>query len=303
MDAPTQALLGRMWQDFADFPADPTVADRRASLRRMADLYGPPLAEIALYEERWIAGGLRVRIYRPLNVTAAVPVLLHLHGGGWVLGDPETYERVCRAYCAAGGCIVVDVDYRLAPEHPYPAGLIDSETALRWVAENAASFGGDATRIAVTGDSAGGALAAALCQRTDIPVALLVLVYPMLTVQPGAETPSRIALGDGRFFLGTADIRRAEREYLADPVDGSSAGASPLLATELTGHPPSLIVTAGLDPLRDEAEQYADRLCAAGVDVAYECVPNTIHAFVLFGGAISAGAAAIARIGERLRRL
>src|SRR6185295_19471726 len=153
----------------------------------------------------------------------------------------------------AAGCIVVDVHYRRAPEHKYPAALVDCEAALDWTATNAAALGGDGARICVTGDSAGGNLAAALCQRATAPLALQVLVYPVMTARADAVFASRAALGDGRYFLREFDIKNAEREYLNEPGDGDERGASPLTAPGevLCKLPPTLIITAEFDPLRD----------------------------------------------------
>ncbi|MFN3583323.1 alpha/beta hydrolase [Phenylobacterium sp.] len=308
-DAETAALLAAMVTDFADVPAEPTVEDRRAMLRRMALAYGPapsPVARIGDREVPGPAGPVPVRIYWPAEPAGSPPPLvLHIHGGGWAIGDPEGYERVCRAYCAAGGCVVVDVHYRRAPEHRYPAALEDCEAALAWAAREAGVLGADPARIAVTGDSAGGNLAAALCQRAGVPLALQVLVYPVISASAHTDFPSRAALGDGRFFLREADIRNAEAEYLPGPAAGEEPGASPILAAEdvLARLPPTLIVTAGLDPLRDEGAAYAARLAAAGVPVEHVCVDGTIHAFVLFAGRISKGAAVIAGIGRRIREL
>jgi len=308
-DAETSALLAAMAVDFADVPVEPTVQDRRAMLRRMALAYGPAPALIARVEDREIpgpGGPIPLRIYWPDEPAGSPPPLvLHIHGGGWAIGDPEGYERVCRAYCAAGGCVVVDVHYRRAPEHKYPAALEDCEAALTWAAKEAGSLGADPTRVVVTGDSAGGNLAAALCQRARIPLALQVLVYPVISASAHADFPSRPALGDGRFFLRDADIRNAEAEYLPDPTAGEEPGASPILSADpvIASLPPTLIVTAGLDPLRDEGSAYAERLAAAGVPVEHVCVEGTIHAFVLFAGRISKGAAVIAEIGRRIRAL
>jgi acetyl esterase len=301
LDEETRALLARMGRDFADASPTPTIEERRAALRFMADEYGPAPAPVAGWENH-TDGGLPLRIYRPVTPCSATPPLvLHLHGGGWALGDRDSYERVCRAYCAAAGAILVDVDYRRAPEHRYPAALDDAEAALRWVIDNAASLGGDVRRLVVTGDSAGGNLAAALCQRHPADVALQVLVYPVLTASDDALLASRHALGDGRFFLRRFDIKRAEYEYLADSGRNDEPGVSPLLACDLAGLPPAMIVTAGFDPLRDEGEAYADRLRTANVRVTYDCVPGTIHGFVLFAGALSTGRAAIERIGAAIR--
>jgi acetyl esterase len=303
-DAETQALLARMGGDFASWSPTPTIDERRAALQFMADSYGPEPATVASIEDRQIAGSIRLRIYHPLQPSdAAPPVVLHIHGGGWALGDPDSYARVCRAYCAASGAIVVDVDYRRAPEHFYPAALDDCEAALRWTSMHAAALGGDPARLVVTGDSAGGNLAAALCQRRAAPVALQILVYPVLTASDDTAFASRHELGDGRFFLSLADIRRAEREYFGASGRESEPGASPVLAADLTGLPPALIITAELDPLRDEGTAYAAQLRRAGIDVQYQCVPGTIHGFVLFAGALASGRAAIERIGTAIRNL
>lgn len=308
LDQDAAALLARMGADFADAPADPTVAERRQALLTMARAYGPEPAPVAsMHDQVLKAPGrpIRVRVYRPLDGGRRPPIIVHIHGGGWVLGDPDSYEQVCRAYCSAAGAIVVDVDYRRAPEDRYPAALKDCEAALDWVHAHAREIGGDPARIVVTGDSAGGNLAAALCQRTRVPVALQVLVYPVLSASPSADFPSRRAFGDGSYFLREFDIKRAETEYLPRPEDGDQVGASPLLASHgvLAKAPPALIITAGLDPLVDEAAAYAERLRAAGVPVEYLCFGGTIHGFVLFAGALAKGRAAIERIGDAVRAL
>lgn len=308
LDDDAAALLARMGADFADAPADPTVAERRLALLTMARAYGPEAAPVSSTHDRVIqAPGrpIRLRIYKPVANGRRPPVILHIHGGGWVLGDPDAYERVCRAYCAAAGAVVVDVDYRRAPEDKYPAALKDCEAALDWIHAHARDLGVDPARIVVTGDSAGGNLAAALCQRTRVPVALQVLVYPVMSASPTAAFGSRAELGDGSFFLREFDIRRAETEYLARPEDGDQVGASPLLASPgvLAGVAPALIITAGLDPLVDEGAAYAELLRQAGVPVDYACYDGTIHGFVLFAGALAKGRAAIDRIGAAVRAL
>jgi acetyl esterase len=307
-DAETADLLRSMAVDLASFPPAPTLEDRRAVLRQMAEAYGPAPARVERLENRVIdgpRGPIPLRIYWPRDTVGRPPLLVHVHGGGWVIGDPDGYERVCRAYCDAGRCVVVDVHYRRAPENKYPAALEDCDAALAWAVAHAAELGADPARIAVTGDSAGGNLAAAMCQRSAAPLALQVLVYPVMSASARADFPSRSALGDGRFFLREVDIRHAEVEYLADPGQGEETGASPLLASDavLARLPPTLIVTAALDPLRDEGRAYADRLAAAGVAVDHVCVEGAIHAFVLFAGRSSKGAAVISDIGRRIRAL
>jgi acetyl esterase len=308
VDADTAALLTRMAVDFAGAPAHPTVAERRQGLDVVAELYGPALSPMAQIVDRIVpgpGGGVPVRIYRPIEpAVEKPPILLHIHGGGWVLGGPDAYARVARAYCQASGCMVVDVDYRRAPEHKHPCALEDCLAVLDWAAAEAEALGADGSRLFVTGDSAGGHLAALVCQKAEVALAGQVLVYPVMTASAAADFASRRDLGDGRWFLREFDILRAETEYFA-PGDAAreTADGSPLLASKavLAALPPTLVVTAGLDPLRDEGAAYADALRAAGVDVAHDCVPGVIHGYVLFAGEIEAGWASIERIGAWIR--
>lgn len=303
----------------AGFPVDPDVTQRRQGLVAAVQSYGPGMAATGPVQDRTISGPdgpVRVRIYLPVrpgalpsgvgrNVGGAVPLLLHIHGGGWVLGDPDGYGPVVSHYAAASGCVVVDVDYRRAPEHKYPAAARDCEAALDWAHANARALGADPRRIVVTGDSAGGHLAAGLCQRTRTPVALQILMYPVISAGRGADFASRRQLGDGRWFLREFDILRAEREYF-DTDQDREAWPGNLLAAPmrvLRRQPPTLIVTAGLDPLRDEGEAYAARLQAAGVKCELRRVEGAIHGFVLFAGQIDAGRAWIDEIGRRVRRV
>ena len=303
----TAALLAAMATDFAGAPADPTVDERRQGLNIAAELYGPAAAEVSRIEDRVAPGPhgpVPVRIYWPpgRDVARLRPLLVHIHGGGWVLGDRDGYARICRAYCAAGDCIVVDVDYRRAPEHKHPVALDDCQAALAWAAANARALGGDPARIVVTGDSAGGHLAAATCQQTSIPVALQILVYPVMSASAHADFPSRRRLGDGAYFLREFDILRAESEYFSPHDDRESAPASPLLAPieVLSRQPRTVVVTAGLDPLCDEGAAYAAALKRAGVDAREWRIKGTIHGFILFAGRIGKGRDVILRIGQAL---
>lgn len=323
VEAQTAAFLARLARDgaaaqAAGFPVDPDVAQRRQGLVAAVQSYGPGMAATGPVQDRTIAGPdgpVPLRIYLPArpgvppsgagrNAGGAVPLLLHIHGGGWVLGDPDGYGPVVSHYAAASGCVVVDVDYRRAPEHKYPAAARDCEAALDWAHANARALGADPRRIVVTGDSAGGHLAATLCQRTRTPVALQILIYPVISAG-GADFPSRRQLGDGRWFLRESDILRAEQEYFEAGQDCEAWPANPLAAPMrvLRRQPPTLIVTAGLDPLRDEGEAYAARLRAAGVQCELRRVEGTIHGFVLFAGQIDAGRAWIDEIGRRVRRV
>ncbi|RZJ00932.1 MAG: alpha/beta hydrolase [Brevundimonas sp.] len=309
VDPDTARLLADMAVDFSNAPADPTVEERRQGLNIAADLYGPEPARVAAIEHLFASGphgAVPLRIYRPAGAARRPrPVVAHIHGGGWVLGDPDGYERVCRAYCAAGDCVVVDIDYRRAPEHKHPVALEDCLAALDWIAANSVSLGGDPGRLVVTGDSAGGHLAAAVCQETSVPVALQVLVYPVMSASARADFPSRKALGDGRYFLREFDILRAETEYFTPDEDRERAPASPLLASTdvLARQPRTLVVTAGLDPLCDEGAAYVDALRSAGAEAREHRVPGTIHGFILFAGRIPIGLAAIAEIGREIQSL
>lgn len=324
VEAQTAAFLARLARDgaaalAAGFPVDPNVAQRRQGLVAAVQSYGPGMAAAGPVQDRTIAGPdgpVPVRIYLPArpgalpsgagrNAGGAVPLLLHIHGGGWVLGDPDGYGPVVSHYAAASGCVVVDVDYRRAPEHKYPAAARDCEAALDWAHANARALGADPRRIVVTGDSAGGHLAAGLCQRTRTPVALQILMYPVISAGRGADFASRRQLGDGRWFLREFDILRAEREYFEADQDREAWPGNLLAAPMRVLHrqPPTLIVTAGLDPLRDEGEAYAARLQAAGVKCELRRVEGTIHGFVLFASQIDAGRAWIDEIGRRVRRV
>lgn len=305
----TAALLAAMVVDFAGAPADPTVEERREGLKAAADLYGPPVARvdsIVRAEARGPAGPVPLRIYTSQGATSRPkPLVLHIHGGGWVLGDPDGYERIARAYCAVGDCVLIDVDYRRAPEHKHPAALEDCLAALDWGARNARRLGADPRRIVVTGDSAGGHLAAAVCQTSSRAIALQLLVYPVMDASPSAAYASRQALGDGRFFLREFDILRAEREYFTDDQTARReiAPASPVRAPAgvLRRLPPTVVITAGLDPLVDEGSAYVAAIRAAGGRAEESRYEGTIHAFVLFAGRLSAGRRAISEIGDRIR--
>ncbi|MFA7261678.1 MAG: alpha/beta hydrolase [Caulobacter sp.] len=301
----TAALLARMAGDFAGAPAEPSVEERRQGLAAAALLYGPEPAVVARVETAAAPGPngpVPLRIYRPLGAPRRGPAAIHIHGGGWVLGGPDSYERVARAYCAASGCVVVDVDYRRAPEHRYPVALEDCLAALDWVRRNARRLGVDRRRLVVTGDSAGGHLAAAVCQQTRVQVALQILVYPVTSASARANFASRRDLGDGRYFLREFDILRAETEFFAADVDRERAPASPLLArpSTLRRQPPTVVITAGLDPLADEGAAYAAAIRDAGGRSEEIRVEGVIHGFVLFAGQIGRGREIIAEIGRRI---
>jgi acetyl esterase len=232
-----------------------------------------------------------VRVYTPPDGgSGRPPVLVYYHGGGWSLGSLATYDSICRALTRGSGALVVSVDYRLAPEHPFPAAVEDAHLALEWVARNAADLGGDARRLAVAGDSAGGNLATVVARRARqerLPVIFQALIYPS-TQLVRTDFPSYREYGED-FWLTTRAVEAFRGFYLPDPRLWSHPDASPLLAPDeaLRGLPPALVWSAGCDPLRDEGKAYADRLAALGVEVEYRLEPEMIHACLnLFNSAL-----------------
>jgi len=229
-------------------------------------------------------------------------VLVFFHGGGWVIGDLETHDVLCRQITAEAGIEVVAVDYRLAPEHKFPAAVDDAWAATKWVVANAGKLGIDPKRVAVGGDSAGGNLAAVvalLARDAGGPaIALQVLLYPVTDFT--TETGSYRECADG-YLLTLDSMRWFFDHYLKSPAEAGDWRASPLRAPSHAGLPPALIVTAGFDPLRDEGEAYAKKLRAAGVRVDYICYGGMVHGFVPMGRLIQAGNRAASHVATSLR--
>jgi len=250
-------------------------------------------------------GTIPLRLYRPAGAAegAALPALVYFHGGGWVIGDLDTHDVVCRTLCAGSGCAVLSVDYRLGPEHRFPAAVDDCLAATRYARNEAAELGLDAARIAVGGDSAGGNLAAVVClalRDAGAPVpAFQLLIYPATDMR--AVAPSHTTNGQG--YLLTADsVAYYRGHYVADPAEWGDWRASPLLATDHAHLPPALVLTAGFDPLRDEGRQYADALSGAGVPTQYVCFERQIHGFVTMGRVIDEANTALSLCAAVLRR-
>ena len=227
------------------------------------------------------------------------PLVVWLHGGGWMVGSSASYRAALRVLANASGAVVLSVDYRLAPEHPFPAALEDTLAAVRWAAAQGAAAGGDPARLAVAGDSAGGNLAAVAARRLrgEVELRLQALVYPVIDASLGTE--SYRLFGD-RYGLTAATMRRYWRVYL-DGADGSHPDASPLRARDLSGVAPAWILTADHDVLRDEGEEYARALERAGVPVAVRRWPGTIHGFVRWVSAAGVARAAIGELAQALR--
>jgi acetyl esterase len=250
-------------------------------------------------------GAIPLRMYRPAGVpeSTRLPAYVYFHGGGWVIGDLETHDVLCRQLTAASAASVVSVDYRLAPEHKFPAAADDAWAATRWIVAHAAELGLDAGRLAVGGDSAGGNLAAvvALMARDAGGPAIRqqVLIYPVTDVM--RETGSYADFAEG-YMLTRDSMRWFIAHYLRSRNDARDWRVSPLRAPSLAGLPPALIVTAGFDPLRDEGEMYAGRLRDAGVMVDYVCYGGMVHGFAGMGKLIDTAQRAVSLIGDTLRQ-
>lgn len=284
-----------------------TVAERRASIERLLALGGEPEA-VARLEKRSIpgpAGPLRVWIYTPAGAPLGLlPGLVYFHGGGFVAGSLETHDPICRSLANASGCRLIAVDYRLGPEAPFPAAVLDACAATRWTAEHAARLGIDARLIGVCGDSAGATLAAVVAQSIAAekgpPLTLQFLLCPI--VDYGAETASRNAFASG-YLLDREMLEHDLRHYMGQGGDAGDPRISPLRAQHLEGLPPACIHTAECDPLRDEGAAYAERLERAGVRVSYRCHPGMIHLFYGLQALIPYAAAAYRLMGADIRAL
>jgi acetyl esterase len=244
---------------------------------------------------------IAVRAYRPvLNET--LPALVFFHGGGWTIGDLDTHDVVCRQLALGARCAVFSVDYRLAPEHPFPAALEDCFSTTQYVFSNAQKLKVDPARIAVGGDSAGGNLAAvvALMARDAgaPPLAYQLLIYP--ATDQRCDFPSHERNGQG-YLLTKEGIQFFRAGYLPNPKDRTDWRASPLLAASHADLPPAFVLTAGYDPLLDEGRAYAERLAKSGVEVAYREYSDMVHGFVLFGGVVDTANGAVTECCERLR--
>jgi acetyl esterase len=261
-----------------------------------------PVAEVVDREVPGPDGTVPIRLYRP-DAAPGLPVLVYFFGGGWVLGTIDTADAVCRRLANAAGCVVVAVGYRLAPEHKFPAAVHDCHAATAWVAAHADDLGVDPRRIAVGGDSAGGNLAAAvalLARESGPALAGQLLVYP--NTDYAARTAS-LKASRHTWWFNRISVAWYWGHYLARPEDGLHPLASPLRAESLAGLPPALVITAEFDPLRDEAEEYAHRLAASGVDVELTRYDGMVHGFFCMGGDLDDGAAAVAQAATHLREV
>jgi len=248
-------------------------------------------------------GNLALRFYWPeVQQTELAPVIMFFHGGGHVIGSLNSHDLVARNMCADTGYLVVSVDYRMGPEHKFPAAPEDCYAATKWVAENTRQLAVDPDRIAVAGDSAGGNVTAVTAigirDEGDIPPLLQVLIYPVAGGAP--ETPSHYEFAEG-LLLTRANILWFYDQYLDQPEDAADPRFAPLLAEDLSGLAPALVIVAGYDPLRDEGIAYAERLHAAGVKVELANYEGMVHGFVSLADAVDQGKVAIDQITAALR--
>jgi acetyl esterase/lipase len=262
-------------------PTEARIHNRRGA--EAATAYPPiPMARVEAMTVPGQGGAIPARFYVPGGLPAgeSAPLLVFYHGGGWVIGDLDTHDGVCRFLAAAAGTAVLSIDYRLAPEHPFPAAVEDAWAGFAWATANAAELGVDPNRIAVGGDSAGGNMAGVvslLAKAAGGPLpAMQLLIYP--PTDAAGDLPSRHLFREG-FLLTKADMDEWQHHYLPPGTDAADPRASILLAPDLSGLPPAYVATAGFDPLRDEGEAYALRMRAAGVQVALRRHPGLIHGF------------------------
>ena len=311
LDGRTQWLLQLLARSGQPPIEKSTVAEARTNCDAFMLQTGGGAAPIGEMIDRTIegpAGRMRIRIYRPAGTVARLlPAILYFHGGGWVMGSLEGYDLVYRYFCAQSECALIAVDYRLAPEHKFPAGIDDAVAAFRWLSANAIELGVDPARIVIAGDSAGGnisAVAAQLLHGEARPPCLQWLMFPATDL--GFDTPSYASCGEG-FFRTRAAMEWFRGHYLNDLAEIEDPRVSPLRAADLSGVAPALIFTSGIDPLRDEGHAYADRLTAAGVKTVHREFESLIHGFTGMRGALQAAARAmddmVAGLRHELARL
>jgi acetyl esterase len=297
------ALLAEMEKQELPPPETMTVEQNREMILEFRELAGPPeeVAEVVDLTAPGPEGPIPVRLYVPEG-ERPLPVLVYFHGGGWVIGNIESHDGACRALANRSGCLVASVDYRLAPEHRFPAAVDDAYAATVWAAEKIGDFGGDAARLAVGGDSAGGNLAAVVSQlaaaRGGPSIAFQLLVYP--SVDRHDDSPSMTENAEGP-LLTVAWMEWFWGHYLTGPDDALDPRVSPGLTADLSGLPPALVVTAEYDPLRDQGARYAQQLRDAGVDAEHRNYDGMIHGFIQMAGILDGARAMLDDAAAALR--
>lgn len=304
LDAESEAILAA--RRLADIPAVATqtvnqVRASRKSWRQSTHVPTQQVHEVVDLQVPTDDGTVGVRTYRP-NTTTGLPVIVYLHGGGWVIGDLDHSDALCRLLCLEAAALIVNVEYRLAPEHKYPAAAEDCFAVVCWLGEHASQLRADARRMAVAGSSAGGNLAAATTlmsrDRGGPELSAQLLVCPVM--DSSCVSPSFVEFADG-YIVSAEDMRWYWQQYLEREVQASEPYACPLRADDLSGLPDALVITAECDPVRDDGERYATRLRSAGVAVRHTRYPGTLHGFFAMPGANAKGTLAVREAAAWLR--
>jgi acetyl esterase len=302
LDPQVKVLLDMMKGMPSFSELSPAAARKQTSeMRAMRNAVPPAVTNV---EDRKIpgpAGSIPVRIYTPAG-SGPFPVLVYYHGGGFVIGDLESHDGVCRQLTNGAGCVTVAVDYRLAPEAKFPAAVDDCYAATRWVSENVAQLNADPSRLAVGGDSAGGNLAAVISilarDRKTPKIVFQLLIYPATDITCSAPSHKT----NTEYILTPADIRWFMGHYLRNDDDVRNPLASPMFTTSFNGLPPALIITAEFDPLRDEAEDYGQKLREAGVPVQVSRYEGMVHGFISMNDMLDKGKDGIAEAASALKK-
>lgn len=304
LDPQAQALMTLLSEKGIPPVYTQTPLEARASYRARRTFTQPDAPEVGRVQDLYFSHSgvdIPVRVYHPPGVTPALPALVYLHGGGWTIGDLDTHDVLCRMLCLQAAGVVVLVDYRMGPEHKFPAAYEDAVAAWQWVASQAQALGVDPTRIAMGGDSAGGNLAAAAClglREQGLTPVMQLLIYPSTLMAP--ETASYQTNGQG-YMLTRESMAWYSGHYLRGPQDAQDWRASPQLAASHAHLPPAFVLTAGFDPLRDEGLMYADALSQAGVSSQYVCFERQIHGFITMGRVLQEANTAVALCAQALR--
>lgn len=315
MPAALEASTVRLLSMAAGLSEDPGSGGGIGRLREQHEAaqshWDVPQVDVWKEEQRSIDGphgDIALRLYWPeaANSLKDLGLLVAYHGGGWVMGSLNTYDNFCRYLCKYGEAIIISVEYRLAPEHKFPVAVDDSYAALSWVAGNAQALGGDVTRLCVGGDSAGGNLAAVMCHLASTNqgpnISRQLLFYPCLAMYGNHGYGSRREYGAGDYGLSDTRLLGCRDLYARSEADYRDIRISPILAESFAGLPAALIIMPEYDPLRDEGEDYAAKLEAAGVDVEYRLYPGVVHGFMSQSGIVGIGLEALNAAAAYLRR-
>lgn len=309
LDPQAQALMQLMVEKGVPPVNTLTPVQARESYRSRRAFTQPDAPEVYQVADQVIESNgvnVPVRVYHPhtAQTQKSLPALVYIHGGGWTIGDLDTHDVLCRSLCLQAGVVVVSVDYRMGPEHKFPAAYDDSVAAFNWTVANSSALGVDAKRIAIGGDSAGGNLSAAACiglrdqKGLSVQPAFQLLIYPATIMWQ--DTPSYHANGQG-YMLTKDSIAYYTDNYLRNRDDAKDWRASPQWASTHAGLPPAFVMTAGFDPLRDEGLMYADALSKAGVSCQYICFERQIHGFITMGRVMQEANTAVSLCAQVLK--